>query len=331
MPNIIIADKSYKLSELAAATVNAATDIFYVVKLVEGEEVAYKITRQQLLSGVGGTLAVEDNGSPVGSASILNFIAGANITFNISDAGGGQIDVEVAASGSVSVSWGSITGTLANQVDLQNTLNFKLESGDNVSELVNDAGYLTLSDLAGYLQAANNLSDLTNAGAARTNLELGAAAIKGVTGNDANAVTGTAGASGNLSQWNADGDLVDSSIAASSVLTAIPDEEEIVGTAIYNASVTGAFNLDLSSFAAARLILTGNTTLTVTNTPASGKSFVRSLKVSSTATETLTFPGTWEIVSGTYSADTTINDIQIEFSNFPTAGLIVSVYINQFP
>lgn len=40
------------------------------------------------------------------------------------------------------------------------------------------------------------------------------------TGSDAGIVSGTAGASGNLSQWNADGDLVDASIAVADVVTA---------------------------------------------------------------------------------------------------------------
>ncbi len=39
--------------------------------------------------------------------------------------------------------WGTITGTLSNQTDLQNALNAKLNIGGNVSSLVNDAGYIT--------------------------------------------------------------------------------------------------------------------------------------------------------------------------------------------
>lgn len=141
-----------------------------------------------------------------------------------------------------------------------------LQSGDNVSELTNDAGYIT------------------------------SAPVDSVNGN-----TGVV------------------------VLV----EEEIDGTAIYDATFTGVENLDLDTFTALRAILTGNTTITVSNTPSSGESFVRSLKISSTATESLTLPVGWN-VTGTYSADTTINDIQIEFSNFPTAGLVVKAYINQF-
>lgn len=48
---------------------------------------------------------------------------------------------------------------------------------------------------------------------------LGDSATLNITGTDANVVSGTAGTNGNLVQWNADGDAVDSSIAASSVLT----------------------------------------------------------------------------------------------------------------
>lgn len=42
--------------------------------------------------------------------------------------------------------------------------------------------------------------------------------VNNVTGADANFVTGTAGTNGNLAQWNTDGDAVDSSIPASTVL-----------------------------------------------------------------------------------------------------------------
>lgn len=48
----------------------------------------------------------------------------------------------------------------------------------------------------------------TSASAARTNLGLGDAAVKGVTGADSDAVTGTAGSSGDLATWNGDGDIV---------------------------------------------------------------------------------------------------------------------------
>lgn len=57
-------------------------------------------------------------------------------------------------SGAGSSTWGSITGTLSNQTDLQNALNAKQNSGS-------------------YALTTNNLSDLANAATARTNLGLG--------------------------------------------------------------------------------------------------------------------------------------------------------------
>jgi hypothetical protein len=163
---------------------------------------------------------------------------------------------------------------------------------------------LGLADSA--LQSGDNISELNNnsafvdaAGAAA------AAPVQSVTGS---AVAGT---------------------SANPVID-LPVEEEIEGTALYNATMTGTVNLDLSTFTAFYGILTGNTDITVTNTPASGKSFVRSLKIASTATESLTLPVGWNVI-GTYAADTSVNDIQIEFSNFPTVGLTVTAYINQWP
>jgi hypothetical protein len=125
----------------------------------------------------------------------------------------------------------------------------------------------------------------------------------------------------------------DSGVLAWELYTAgtIPQEEEIEGTAIYDGAVTGTYNLDLSTFTAFYGVLTGNTIITVSNTPASGDSFVRSLKIRSYATESLTLPVTWEVVSGSYTADGTLHDFQIEFSNFPTEGLLVTVYINPIP
>jgi len=48
----------------------------------------------------------------------------------------------------------------------------------------------------------------------RASLGLGAAAVLGVTGSDLNVCTGTAGTSGNIAIWNADGDLVDGGAVA---------------------------------------------------------------------------------------------------------------------
>lgn len=61
--------------------------------------------------------------------------------------GGVWVDTGIGGDGT----WGSITGTLSDQTDLQSALDAKLESGDNVSELVNDVPYLTSSSLTNYV------------------------------------------------------------------------------------------------------------------------------------------------------------------------------------
>ena len=70
------------------------------------------------------------------------------------------------------VVWGNITGTLSNQTDLQNALNAKqnvisdlstirsgaskgatsIQPNDNITQLTNNAGYITSSDLSGYVK-----------------------------------------------------------------------------------------------------------------------------------------------------------------------------------
>lgn len=76
-----------------------------------------------------------------------------------------------------------------------------------------DQHNLPLEDIEAEMNAARPVvaggTGATNAANARTNLGLGNAATRGVTGADGDAVTGTAGTDGNLAKWNADGDLVD--------------------------------------------------------------------------------------------------------------------------
>lgn len=53
-----------------------------------------------------------------------------------------------------------------------------------------------------------------------TTFTFGGTTFSNTTGADTNIATGTAGTDGNLAQWNADGDLVDSSVTADQVLMA---------------------------------------------------------------------------------------------------------------
>lgn len=61
--------------------------------------------------------------------------------------------------------------------------------------------------------SSDTLTNKTIDGDDNTLSDIGTASLKTKTGSDASVVTGTAGTSGNLAQWNADGDVVDSSVA----------------------------------------------------------------------------------------------------------------------
>jgi hypothetical protein len=81
---------------------------------------------------------------------------------------------EAVEAGAITSVWGSVSGTLSNQTDLQSALDGKattaqgaladtaVQPGDNVSDLANDAGYVAAGDNvsvltndAGYLTAAS--------------------------------------------------------------------------------------------------------------------------------------------------------------------------------
>lgn len=101
------------------------------------------------------------------------------------------------------VAWGDVTGTLANQLDLQTALDGKSDTGHT-----HVAGDLPTT----IMYEGENVSLLNN---------------------DANYVPGTAGLDGNLSQWNALGEIVDAGVAKSDVQNLVT-----------NITVTQAVDLD---------------------------------------------------------------------------------------
>ena len=82
-------------------------------------------------------------------------------------------------------------------------------------------------------------------------------------------------------------------------------------TIITNASVSGTYNIDYSTGDVWDLTLTGNTTLTESNAPASGKTKTITLEVSGNFP--LTYPAGWTTgITGAYSGTATLNTITIQ-------------------
>jgi hypothetical protein len=80
---------------------------------------------------------------------------------------------------------------------------------------------------------------------------------------------------------------------------------------VVNPTVTGSFNIDYTKDTF-DLILTGNTTLTESNLPASGQSKVISLYI--TGNFTLTYPSDWtDFITGSYEGGSAMNKIIVEY------------------
>ena len=93
--------------------------------------------------------------------------------------------------GSGSTAWGQITGTLSNQTDLQEALNAKASSSDiptATSDLQNDSGFITLSDVPAQVQSDWNQSDNTAVDYIKNKPTIPAAQVNA----DWNAVSGVA-------------------------------------------------------------------------------------------------------------------------------------------
>ena len=78
--------------------------------------------------------------------------------------GGGTIEAIINTDGNL-----TITGTTTKTINVSSSLllliNSALQAGDNISELVNDANYITLADIPAFVASDYDLEDFTNAGA----------------------------------------------------------------------------------------------------------------------------------------------------------------------
>lgn len=81
-----------------------------------------------------------------------------------------------------------------------------LQSGDNVSSLTNDSGYITAASVS---TLTNKTFNANGTGNSITNIETEDIASGSKSGSDATLITGTEGAANRLGMWNADGDLVE--------------------------------------------------------------------------------------------------------------------------
>jgi len=90
--------------------------------------------------------------------------------------------------------------------------------------------------------AGRALLDDATAADQRTTLGLGDAATKGVTGSDANAVTGTAGTDGNLVEWNIDGDVVDGPTPPSGDIVGTSDTQTLTNKTLTAPVITPSIN-----------------------------------------------------------------------------------------
>lgn len=99
--------------------------------------------------------------------------------------------------------------------------------------------------------------------------------------------------------------------------------------AISDTAMSGTENLNLLTFSSLYGVLSGNTTITVSNTPPIGSSITRNITIQGKlGTETLTLPTTNWTVYGEYIVDE-INYLTMEFSNYPDIGLKITAFINQ--
>jgi hypothetical protein len=100
-------------------------------------------------------------------------------------------------------------------------------------------------------------------------------------------------------------------ITWNNIITSLSSVFQVIEKLVTNASVTGSYGIDWSNDVW-DLTLTGNTTLTESNLPASGKTKTITLNISGNFT--LTYPAGWTSkITGAYSGTATLNTITIQY------------------
>jgi len=100
-------------------------------------------------------------------------------------------------------------------------------------------------------------------------------------------------------------------ITWNNIISSLSSVFQVIEKLVTNATVTGSYAIDWTNDVW-DLTLTGNTTLTESNLPASGKTKTITLNVS--GNHTLTYPTDWtDFITGSYDGVATLNTITIQY------------------
>jgi hypothetical protein len=114
-------------------------------------------------SGGGCCVTLQVGGIDNIDQTLLNLIAGTNMT--ITDNGDGSVTFDSTGGGGGSVSWGAILGTLSNQTDLQNALNLKADIS-SLAAVATSGDYNDLINTPSIPSVLNDLTDVDTTGEA---------------------------------------------------------------------------------------------------------------------------------------------------------------------
>lgn len=161
------------------------------------------VTATVTWGGITGTLSDQTDLQAALNGKVSSVVAGTNVTVDNSD----PQNPIVSASGSASVAWGDITGTLSSQTDLQSALDAKADDSH-----VHDASDITSGTFADARIAQSNV---TQHQAALSITESQISDLQAyITASSADTLTNK---SGNISQWTNDSGYITSNLTEEQV------------------------------------------------------------------------------------------------------------------
>jgi hypothetical protein len=212
----------------------------------------------------------------------------------------------------------TITGTSTNPIisisaAMQALINSALQSGDNITELVNNANYITLADIPAFDPSDYDLTEFTNIDAdpfARiSDLNSGVTNLAYTPSPTQGTVTSDTGTDAIVPLADGTNAGLVTSAEKTSISTALQPTDNIseltndvgyvVGGKRIVASVTGTYTFNHSLASDWKITMTGNTTFSDSNLPTSDNTKEFTFKL--TGAFTPTFPAYWTIVGDIYS------------------------------